>query len=178
MTGAKAGKRYARAFFGLAQEKQETDRVLEDLRGIRRIIDESDELTAFLKHPALTEQQQMQVLNSIFEGRVADVTQRFLGFLVGRRRVALLRDTCDFFEDLYYRSRGILRIVIECAYSLRDDQLDMIKERMAQHYELEIHAQVRTDENLRGGFRVRVGDTIHDHTIEGKLNSMRFELSV
>jgi F-type H+-transporting ATPase subunit delta len=176
MPESKAGKRYARALFSLANDKDEVDRVLQDLRAIRTLLLESDDLRRFVKHPALPEEKQKDVLHALFGSRVAPVTERFLQFLVDRRRVAILEDVCHVYEDLVYDARNIQRISIECAYPLREDQLETIKTRMGTRYGKEIEVAVTNEESLLAGFRIRVGDEVHDYSVRGKLDGLRIAL--
>ena len=58
MKNPRAARRYALALFNLAGETGGVEKVLDDLRLIRTLLDDSDELKAFVAHPALTLDQQ------------------------------------------------------------------------------------------------------------------------
>lgn len=177
MPESRAGKRYARALFSLATDGNEVDRVLEDVRGLRELIDSSEEFRGFVDHPALPEEKQKAVLKSLFAGRVSPLAERFLRFLVDRRRVALLGDVCDVYEDLFYEARKIQRITIEFSHPLRDDQVKAIETKMGARYGKQIETSTAQDESLLGGFRVRVDDVVHDYSVRGKLDGLRVALT-
>ncbi|MDA0322220.1 MAG: ATP synthase F1 subunit delta [Verrucomicrobia bacterium] len=177
MADSRAGKRYARALFSLATDDQVVDRVLEDLRGLRALIAQSEDLRRFVQHPALPDEKQKDVMKAMFGGRVAPLTERFLQFLVDRRRLALLVDICEVYEDLYCVARNIQRISIEYSHSLRDDQVRAIEAKMGARYGKDIETTTVHEASLLGGFRVRVGDVVHDFSVRGKLDGLRVALT-
>jgi len=151
--------------------------VLEDLRGLRALIAQSEDLRRFVQHPALPDEKQKDAIKAMFGGRVAPVTERFLQFLVDRRRLSLLVDICDVYENLYCDARNIQRISIEYSHPLREDQVRAIEAKMGARYRKDIETTTVHDASLLGGFRVRVGDVVHDFSVRGKLDGLRVALT-
>jgi|TARA_B100000809_G_scaffold187979_1_gene186319 F-type H+-transporting ATPase subunit delta len=176
MKNPRAARRYALALFNLAGETGSVEKVLDDLRRIRTLLDDSDELKAFVAHPTLTLDQQERGIRSIFEGRGSELTTRFLRFLAGRRRLAILASACDEYETLYLDAKNILRVSIEGAHALDARQVEEITKKLGEMYGKKIEADVTTEPALIGGFIVRVRDIVHDFSINGKLGRLRMQM--
>ncbi|MDA0989571.1 MAG: ATP synthase F1 subunit delta [Verrucomicrobia bacterium] len=165
--------RYARALLATTEERQESDAVIEEMRQLGTLIEASSDLKRLLHHVALSATQQQNAVTALFENRCHATIFRFLLFLIKQRRLEILADIIIAYDDLYRERRGIQRVVIECAASLREDQIEAIKARMHAIYNKTIEATVAIIPSLIGGFRVRVADTVHDFSVSGKLETMR-----
>lgn len=176
MKNTRAARRYALALFNLAGDTGCVEEVLDDLRRIRTLLDDSDELRAFVAHPALTLEQQERGLRALFEGKGTDLTVRFLRFLAVRRRLAILDEACDEYERLCLDAKNILRVSIAGAHTLDARQVEDITKKLGEMYGKQIEAEVATDPALIGGFIVRVRDVVHDFSINGKLGRLRMQM--
>ena len=171
-----AAKRYAKALFDFSREKHCLDPVHEDLAALERLYEDSPEFAAFMDDTMLPADQRAAALDRLLAGRAHPSTLQFLHFLEAKGRLGLLRRIAPLFEALVHDHHGILKITILSAGPLDGDQLDRIKRRMQARFESRIEATMAVDPALIGGFRVRVGDTIHDYSIATQLAVLKHEL--
>lgn len=172
---SKAAKRYARAFFQLTSEQEELDDTRQDMLALRDISSRSADFQQFIKNPVLPSDQQKTVLQSLFEAAHPS-TLRFLQFLVDKKRLGDMTSICDFFEQFYCAKNNILKVTITSASPLDEEQLSVLQERLESRFNKTIEAIAMLDPTLLGGFRVKVGDTIHDYSIQAQLKRLREQL--
>lgn len=173
MPESRVAIRYARALFRTSEEAGNTEIVQRELQDIQSLIEESEPLSAFLDRVTLSSSNQDAVVTALFKNRASESVTRFIRFLVNRRRLPILPDVCEAYDNLYRESRNILIAHITSAFSLRDDQIETIKRKMHERYSKHIECTVNTDTALLGGFVIRVLDQVHDLSICGKLEGLR-----
>jgi len=176
MATGKADRRYAKALFSLSEEQGVLVQIHEDLSALARLIDESQDLATFLEHPLIPQAQRKQALLALLDGQANALTLRFLEFLDGQKRLGHLRGICKAMEELYNEHAGIVDVRITSAEPLTDTQVDNIKTKLASKLGKTIQAATDTDQDLIGGFRVQVGDSILDLSLAAKLNTFKREI--
>mgnify|MGYP001815478081 CR=1 FL=1 len=174
--GSKSAKRYARALFDLCLETQCLDTVHQDLAALQRLGQESPEFASFMDDPMIPAEKRGAVLDQILSGQANPATSQFLHFLEEKGRLRVLPEITTLFEGLVHEHHGILKITIHTASPLEAEQLEQIKRRMQARFEKQIEASVKIDPALVGGFKVRVGDTIHDYSIATQLEVLKRDL--
>lgn len=173
---SKAAKRYARAFFELASTEQDLDTVRADVQAIRKLCSVSSEFQQFVKDPVLPTHQQQAVIRDLLEGKAHPLTLRFLLFLIHKKRLAELDLICQYVEEFYCEKNNIVKVTVTSASSLSDDQLSDIQKRLESRFSKTIDVTPRIDPALLGGFKIQIGDTIHDYTIQAQLHRLREKL--
>ena len=169
----KAAIRYAQAFFGQVKEDGKVADIYQDLRSIRQLIDQSQELKSFLQDPLTPPEKQREAVRALFSDRVHPATYAFLLFLIGKSRLNDLALICEFFERFYFEKAGILKIIVVSARPLRTDQLQAISAKLKNYFRKDIDPHVEIAPELLGGFQVRVGDLVYDWSVQTQLERFR-----
>lgn len=164
--------RYARALFQLAEEQGAAPALQEELKGLLGLISQSPELAPFLANATLSQAEQSRAVQALFAGRISPLLKRTIDFLISRRRLAILSDLGEAYEELYRESRQILSAQVTSAFDLRKDQLDAIRRKLETKYQKTIELAAQTDPSLVGGFVLRVRDTVHDFSVRGRLHAL------
>ena len=115
-------RRYAATLLEAAQEGQSDAAVRRDVEGIKATLDQSAELTAALGNRLLDPQTLHNVLQSVFGGKVEQLTLNFLLLVADRRRVALLPDILHAFIELADEQAGLVTAEVRTAVALTDEQ--------------------------------------------------------
>jgi F-type H+-transporting ATPase subunit delta len=72
--------------------------------------------------------------------------------------------------------RGTVDAVARTARPLTEEETAMLQEKVAQMTGRSVHLDVELDESLIGGLTVRVGDTLYDASVRGRLERLRERL--
>jgi F-type H+-transporting ATPase subunit delta len=176
MAQARAARRYARALFDLAVDRGELDGVREDLAGLRGLLAASPELVAFLADYLLPAERRQSTIRALFEGRAHPLLARFLLFLEDRKRMAVLPDLFDAFEQMYDERKGIARVTVVSARPLTAAQRAEIEARLQRKLGREIQMRETVNPALLGGLQIRVGDLVYDYSVETQLQRLHRRL--
>lgn len=176
MKSSAASRRYAKALFQLARDRDQLEPVGADLGVLADWLEQSGEFRRFVENPLIPPEKRAAVLQELVGDRAHELTSRFLAFLSAKERLPLLAGICETFRDRYNELQGILRVTIDSATPLTDDQVAQINQRLHVRFGKEIESRVRIDPALLGGFKIRVGDVIHDYSIACQLQALKEEL--
>ena len=173
MERTRTALRYAKALFALAAEQDRLDAVAGDLADLRRLLDEAPEFRQLVEHPVLPPGRRAEMLRALLADRADPLTLRFLLFLVEKGRLGLFEAAAGRFEERYHAHRGIVKAHVESAAPLSAEQDEALRDRLGRRYGREVRTDHSVRPDLLGGFRVRIGDTLHDWTIRTQLDLLR-----
>src|SRR5690625_3725564 len=169
MSKAIVARRYAEALFQLGTEKDTIGQLLEELRVIREVFKSSEQLHTFLKHPRVNSAKKKQLLDEMFQNMHRDIVNT-LKLLVERERTEITPSIVDHFVQMVNDAKGITEAKV---YSVRE-LTDLEKDALSKSFAKKINKQTIKinniiDPSLIGGLKIRVGNTVYDGSVSGKL---------
>ena len=173
MKNSKTARRYTQALLQLARDQHSLDVVSQDFASIQTLINSSVELESFLKNPLIPRAKQISVLEELFQVKVSPLTLTFLKFLAERKKLKLLLQICQETARIYAHMKGILKVCLTSAVSMKKDQVQAICDKLRDYFGKTIEAQTQVDPALLGGFKIVVNDLVYDLSIKNKLNTFR-----
>ena len=173
MLTSKAAKRYAKAFFSLAQDKGKLDEVRADFNALAALAAQSEELSTFLSSPLVAQDKRLELLKSLFEGKIGATTMSFIEFLNTKDRTPVLASVCEYFEVFCNEAANVQLVTITSAQELSDAQVKAIEAKLEAKLNKTIKASTELDASLLGGFKNAIGDQVIDHSITAQLNSLK-----
>jgi F-type H+-transporting ATPase subunit delta len=169
MSEAVVAKRYADALFQLASEKSTLNDMLEELGVVKQVFQDNKELQAFLAHPRVTNEKKRNFLDEVFTGASTDVLNT-LKILVERHRVGITSDVVEAFEALVNEASGVAQGKVYSVRKLSDAEKADLEHSFAKRLnKTVIKLENVVDPSLVGGVKIRMGNTIYDGSISGKL---------
>jgi len=170
-------KRYARALFDLALETKKLEKVAKDMVLLEGIVRDSRELRLLLNNPVLDAHKKNKVLKKIFEGKVEELSMRFILLLTRKGREKYIPYIAKAFNDIYKDHNNIVDVTLTTAYvtdkEIKDSVLKLLKSITDKNIELEEHI----DEDIIGGYLINLEDYQYDATIKTQLKRLRKEFS-
>ncbi|TBL72951.1 F0F1 ATP synthase subunit delta [Paenibacillus thalictri] len=170
-------KRYAKALFEVAQERNLVSQVEGELRAVVEALQSASDLQRLIQHPGIDIGVKKGLLKQIFEGKVSDVVFNTLQLLVDRRREDILNVLVLYYVEIANEALGQASAVVYSPFELSDAELTQIKERFGQLTGKSIRATSVVDKTLLGGIKVRIGDRLYDGSLSGKLQRIQKALN-
>jgi F-type H+-transporting ATPase subunit delta len=170
-----AARRYAEAAFDLATRDDALDKYAEGLDLAAMTVGQGEALEV-LRNPARPLRQRADVVNALLANRVPDPVLKLVGLLVERGRIDRLGDVAAEYRRMLDRERGVVQAVAKTALPLTDDETAALQEKVAGMTGRTVNLKVEVDESLIGGLTVRVGDTLYDASVRGRLERLRERL--
>ena len=173
MKSHKAAKRYAKAFFQMAQEANKLEKVYHDIQLILHVAGHSKDFTSILRDPTIPQEKLQSILTEIFKAHVDSVTLSFLLFFCQRKRINCLPQICTVFEKLYFDFQKILKVRLTSLLHFSKHQLEIFQEKLERHFKKAVQITQEIDQSLLGGFKVQIDDLIYDYSIKTQIDQFR-----
>ena len=170
-------KAYGEALFELAIEKNELDSIAEQVNVLANAFAENNELIKLLSHPKISKEEKINVIESIFKGRMSDDIVGFLVIIVEKDRGSEIEDILKLFQAKVREYKKIGVALVTSAIELSTEQKQKVERKLLQQTAYEsFEVEYKVDESLIGGMIIRIGDRVVDSSIRSKLDNLTKEL--
>jgi F-type H+-transporting ATPase subunit delta len=173
---AAAERRYARALFEAAQERNRLDEVQRDLSDFVDAVREVPELRALLRDPVLDRRVKIAALSDVLAGS-DELVRNFVLVLTEQGRAGELEETEREFERFLADETGRLSLELATAIELSDEEAGQIVQQIERASGRNVEATRRVDPDLLGGVVLQVGSLRLDASLRGRLERLRRELA-
>lgn len=175
MINGSLSRRYARALFEIASETS-LDLVDKDLRELTKIVEENTEVKRALLHPHISLSNKKAFIDKLMGENFGEITRSFIHLLIDRKRESFLPFIQKEFSRLADEARQIVEAKVTSAVELNDSQLEGLRKSIGQATKKDVRLISDVREELIGGIRIQIGDSLMDGTVAHALEKMRGEL--
>ena len=130
----------------------------------------------FFDSRAIGRDNKKVVIEKVFAGRASDLILKFLFVLNAHDRLDLLRAILAAAREIHEKRTGQIRVYVRTATPLPDDQRERLIGQLRQSLNKEPVLHLTVDPSLLGGLVVRVGDLLHDASVQTRLESLKNQL--
>jgi len=171
--------RYARAYAEVAvKNKLNPEKTVAEFQQMSDVVNGSRELRNVLQNPAVSREQKLKLLDSIIQHIGASkMLRNFLAVLIDHRRIGNIGDVLEQFKRELDRRMGIADAKVSSVRELSSAEKKSLEQQLAAITGKTVRATYSQDAGLLGGVLVRVGSTIYDGSVQGRLQRMRQELA-
>ena len=170
-----AARRYAEAAFQLATRDAALDDWAAGLELAATFVAD-ERVAAIVDSPARPLRERLDLLDRLLSGRVPEGVARLAALLATRTRVEQLPAITAEYRRMLDRERGIVEARVTSAVPLTPDQTAAVRTWVRRTTSSEVNLVATVDDSLIGGLTVRVGDTLLDASVKGRLERLRTEL--
>jgi F-type H+-transporting ATPase subunit delta len=176
MRNMRVARRYAMALMAMAAEDASVERVGTDLTMVGNTLRASRDLRLLMTSPVVSIAKKKTILTELFARRVGKDIMDLLQLLVTKHRGHALADIIEQFHALVDVRMGIVNADVVTAVQCVGPQERTLQERLERYTGKKIRMRMATDERIRGGVRVRIGDTVLDASLAHQLDRLRERL--
>lgn len=162
---------YAEAVFRLAKQGNALQAWSDALNLIATIYGDP-QMQAVMANPKVSSADMERMMLAICGERIDGVARNLIQLLVHNRRLSLVAEIREQFEQLKLEDEGKLDARISSAFPMEDTQRNQVVNMLAARFKRKIDATVTVDPDLIGGVKVEVGDKVWDASVRGRLQSM------
>ena len=170
-----AAKRYAQAVFELAKEQGTLDRWTDDLAILDALAGDPATMS-FFTSPKHSEAEKLDLIDRALADSQAE-TRRLGQMLVRRRRLPIIPDLVQAFNELVLKESGIVVANVTTAVPLDAAAETMVKAQLKAIVGQEIELRTHVDPSIIGGLVARVGDNLIDGSVSDRLRRMHERLA-
>lgn len=175
--------RYARAFADVVgqtgqNETGSADAIEKQLNGFLAAWDESPELREVYGDPSVPVAQKIAVLDAMrAKLHLAQHVRNFLAVLIEHDRITAVHEiVAEYYKELQERL-GIHHAEIVTARELSSQDKATLLEKIAALVHGQVDADFRLDQSILGGVVVKIGSTVYDGSVAGRIERLREALS-
>ncbi|HET9410106.1 MAG TPA: ATP synthase F1 subunit delta [Candidatus Sulfotelmatobacter sp.] len=172
---ASVASSYARAFADVVLNARiDAARAIGELRNIATLLQQNPQLKRVWENPAIPAEQKRGVLDGIVrhEG-ISKPVRNVIAVLMDHRRVQFLDAIITQLEKELDSRLGFAEADITSARDLSDAEKRALETQVEKLTGKKVRAKYGRDTALLGGAVVRVGSTIYDGSVKGRLERIR-----
>lgn len=173
MTISLVAKRYAKALFELAVEKNLVEETHNDNLLIIKTCNQNREFFQLLKSPVINSEKKHIILNQIFSGVLQKLTLAYIQIMVRKNRESFIPEIALEFDNLYLAYKNILRVHFSAPVTPTDEIRKQVMKIMEQFTKSNVQLTENIDDSLVGGFVLSWQDKQYDMSIRRELDNIR-----
>ena len=173
MSELRVASRYAKSLIELAAEKVVLEQVHEDMKLFTSVVSQNRDFRLLLHNPIVKSDKKLAVINTVFKGKVNEMTLSFFNIVARKSREAILEFVATEFETQYNIKKGIQRASVTSAAPLSPAFRQQLGEKLANETGKTIQLEEMIDPSLIGGFVLKVGDKQIDSSVKYSLRKLR-----
>jgi F-type H+-transporting ATPase subunit delta len=170
--------RYARAFADVVlSAKLDPARVEQELNDFAVTFRGSKDLQQLLLNPSLPAAKRVSILDTV-NRRIGcgPLVRNFLAVLISHERLHALDEVLPEFRAEMNRRLSISDAEVITARPLQAEEKAKLEKEVAELAGTRVNATFRQDKSLIGGAVVRIGSTIYDGSVRGRLERLKERL--
>ncbi|MCY4310540.1 MAG: F0F1 ATP synthase subunit delta [Rhodospirillaceae bacterium] len=170
-------ERYATALYDMADETKQLDVVAKDLRDLKALLMESEDLRRLIRSPLIAREDQTKAITAVMrKAGASDLTRRFVGVVGRNKRLFALSGMINAFLYALAVRRGEETAHVSSAVALSDHQHASLSEALIKAIGSKVRIETEVDPSLIGGLVVRVRSRMIDSSIKTKLQRMQIAM--
>ena len=173
MKNNRVSERYAKSFFQLSIQDNLLNDVKSDIDYLKKLFSSSREISQLYINPIIPIYHKIEITNRIFKGKLNDLTLRMMLNVIYRKRDNLIENILLKFNEIYNDYTNIVESEIITTSKLDDENLEYIKSFARKIIKKNIFLKEKIDNNIIGGFNLKVGDKMYDCTVSKKIKEIK-----
>jgi F-type H+-transporting ATPase subunit delta len=171
--------RYACAFADVVtQEKLDTAALDQPFNDFLSTWDGSAELRELFVNPAVVAPQKVAILDKMNERLgLWKVQRNLLALLINNDRIGEVSEVVAAYRTVMQERQGIRSVEIVTARALSEQDRASLVAGVGKLASAKIQATFKLDASLIGGTVVRIGSTVYDGSVRGRLERLKEQLS-
>lgn len=177
MRDIRVAKPYARALYEAAIEQDELESVVTDIANLQDVIEKSEEFSEFINTPLLSPQFKSDTFQQLYSDTMHSLTINFLKLLAQKQRERYLIAIMDVFSSIVDEAAGRIVATVKTATPITQDQQQRLIDQLSIYSGKQVRLEMETDEQIQGGFVVKIDDTVFDASIATQLQRLKQQLA-
>ncbi len=177
MSDIKVASRYAKSLLDLAVEKQVLEEIHADMQTFDQVCEENRDFYLMLKNPIIQHSKKLSILNEIFDKKFHEMSLAIFRLIIQKQRESFLPAIAKQFQLQYNIHKGIENASVTTTFALTDDLRASFAAVVKEITGKKVALKEKVDEQLLGGFILKIGDRQIDDSLSGKLRELKLKFN-
>ena len=167
---------YAVAAFKLGKDTKSLAKWSEML-GLAAAVSSDEKMQAYIQNPKVLDSDLQAAFLKVCGNKLNENGQNLIKVLVEYGRLSILPAISTAFETLKSQDEGTLEANIIAASKPSPAEVKDLVKRLEAKFGKKVEATVSVDEEIIGGVKIIVGDTVIDASVKGQLQNLAYTLT-
>lgn len=168
MNQSKISVRYAKAVFLTAREENALDSVLKDLNLLLAALP-VEGFKNFTQSPVIATSSKKKVFAGVFKDSFHSISWSFVELILKNKRENYLEGIIRYYNRLYKEHMGIKEATLSVPVQASDKHIQEFNQLLEKLYNSKIQMNTEIDQDLIGGFILKVEDEQFDASVKTAL---------
>lgn len=164
-------KRYAQAIFQIAEQNDELDKWMDDLKIIASLM-EVKEFSLVVENPKLPFETKASLVEKGL-GNIGRMPLNLVYLLIAKDNTKLTAQIADEYEQLLDEYHGIKKVDLITAIPYSKNEQGKLQKQIEELIDSKIRSNFIVDQDILGGMIVRVDGSVIDGSLRTKLNKLK-----
>lgn len=175
MNDSKISVRYAKALFESAMDQGILDTVRDDMESVREVT-VIPEFQYLLVNPVMNETQKCAVMDELFKESIHPLSLSLINLVFNNGREQFIPAIARNFIDLYRKHKGIRSATLTSVTPVKETTRKKVEKLIRQVMNTPVELKTDHNEELIGGFVIRIDDQQYDASVATSLKKVRKQL--
>ncbi|MDD2568298.1 MAG: F0F1 ATP synthase subunit delta [Clostridia bacterium] len=177
MIDRSVARRYGKALFAIAEEKNQINRFQQELHLIVSALADNQKFAKLFLGKAIGINEKKELVRKLFGEQFSVYILNLLFLVLDKGREDYIYEISRLFDQMVNEAAGIVPVSVTAAVPLADDELAKIAKTLQNKFDKPISIKAGVDKALLGGLKVQIGNTVYDGSIAHQLEALRQQLS-
>ena len=167
-------ERYSRALFEVSKETNELEKIENDIKDFKTLLNSNSDIKNFIKDPTQNINQQNSVIDLISDKlKFSKNLKNFFLLLIKKRRIFFVNKIFESFLKLSSKKRGEIKASLISSKELSKTELDKLSKDLSEATGSTLKFEYKVDKDLIGGLKLQLGSFMVDTSISNKLKKYK-----
>lgn len=167
---------YAQAAYSYAADANDVPGWSSALAALAEAVGHAD-LRPLINHPRVSNAELQEILEAVLGGALNDKRKHFVETLLDAERLELAPEIAELFERRKAAAEGVVDVHVESAFEMNDSEQQRIGDAVRGRVGKDCEVSTAVNSALIGGAVIRVGDSVIDISLRGRLRALQQRLS-
>jgi F-type H+-transporting ATPase subunit delta len=168
-------RRYAEAYFALAQDAKDITGWRDQLAGVAAVLGDPA-VSDSLANPKTSLAERVAQGLKMLKG-VSPEARNLARLLIERRRIGIIREVLTHYDALADKASGVVRAEVIAAIPVDKALEKHIRDSLRKQLGTDVETTVRTDPAIIGGLVIRIEDRVIDDSLRTHLQQLQAALA-
>ena len=173
MQNPRLAARYAKSLMDIAIENSKLDSMYHDMLSLDAICNESKDFVSMMKSPIVTASTKQNVIKAIIEGKVDDITFKFIQLIIVKGREFFLPEIISTFISQYKKHNNINEVLLTTSEPMDEEMKTKLVQSIQKQFAGTIDLKTKVDSSIIGGFILEANNNLFDASILRDLNDIK-----
>jgi F-type H+-transporting ATPase subunit delta len=173
MQNPRLAGRYAKSLMDIAIENGKLDTMYNDMLGLDAVCNDSKDFVSMMKSPIVTASTKQNVVKAIMEGKVDDITFKFINLIINKGREFFLPEIISTFISQYKKHNNINEVLLTTSEQMDEEMKNTLIQSIQKQFTGTIDLKTKVDSSLIGGFILEANNNLFDASILRDLNDIK-----